>query len=213
MSSITQEARRRQGVVKPAKKKGKSFAARMYGVDLSSVKRWCNRYDGTWQSLKEKSHRPHSHPARHTAAEEKQIKECFKEKYLRYGWDGVYDALCKQGYTRSFSGMVYAAKRMGPGSEVAKRGSRRQDHRYPEILVPGEKVQEDVKEVPYNCLRGALKRDGKHLYQWTAIDKCTRLRFVYGFKEHTPENAGEQSEVLENACKGISFQNTSHSNR
>ena len=32
-------------------------------------------------------------------------------------------------------------------------------------------------------------RDGKHLYQWTAIDECTRLRFVYGFEEHTPENS------------------------
>ncbi len=189
MNIITQEARRRQGVVKLAMRKGKSFAARMYGVDLSSVKRWCKRYDGTWQSLKEKSHRPHNHPARHTEAEEKQIKACFKESYLRYGWDGVFDALCKQGYTRSFSGMVYAAKRMGLGSEPAKRGSRRHDRRYPEVLVPGEKVQIDVKEVPYNCLRGAIRRDGKHLYQWTAIDECTRLRFVYGFEEHTPENS------------------------
>ncbi len=189
MNIITQEAHRRQGVVKLALRKGKSFAARIYGVDLSSVKRWCKRYDGTWQSLREKSHRPHNHPARHTEEEEKQIKACYKESYLRYGWDGVFDALCKQGYTRSFSGMVYAAKRMGLGSEAAKRGSRRHERRYPEILVPGEKVQIDVKEVPYNCLRGALKRDGKHLYQWTAIDECTRLRFVYGFEEHTPENS------------------------
>lgn len=186
---ITQEARRRQGVVKLAMRKGKSFAATKYKVSLSSVKRWCKRYDGTWQSLKEKSHRPHSHPKRHTAPEEQQIKACFKEKYQRYGWDGVYDALCKQGYKRSFSGMVYAAKRMGLGSEPSKRGSRRHDRRYPEVLFPGEKVQIDVKEVPYNCLRGAVRRDGKHLYQWTAIDECTRLRFVYGFEEHTPENS------------------------
>ena len=32
-------------------------------------------------------------------------------------------------------------------------------------------------------------REGKHLYQWTAIDECTRIRFVYGFEEHTPENS------------------------
>ena len=61
--------------------------------------------------------------------------------------------------------------------------------RYPELLTPGEKVQVDVKEVPYNCLRGDILRDGKHLYQWTAIDECTRIRFVYGFEEHTPENS------------------------
>ena len=27
------------------------------------------------------------------------------------------------------------------------------------------------------------------MYQWTAIDECTRWRFVYGFEEHTPENS------------------------
>lgn len=46
----------------------------MYGVSLSSVKRWCKQYDGTWQSLLPKSHRPHSHPNRHTKKEERQIR-------------------------------------------------------------------------------------------------------------------------------------------
>ena len=48
MNILTQEARRRQGVVKLALKKGKSYAACKYGVSLSSVKRWSKRYDGTW---------------------------------------------------------------------------------------------------------------------------------------------------------------------
>lgn len=56
-------------------------------------------------------------------------------------------------------------------------------------MTPGEKVQIDVKEVPCNCLRDSVLRNNKHLYQWTAIDKCTRMRFVYGFEEHTPENS------------------------
>lgn len=85
--------------------------------------------------------------------------------------------------------MVYAAKRMGLGKgNKKKKPSRVHSRRYPEILVPGEKVQIDVKEVPFNCLRGEALRNGKHLYQWTAIDECTRVRFVYGFEEHTPEN-------------------------
>lgn len=189
MNIIAQEASKRQSVVKLAIRKNKSFASRIYGVSLSSVKRWCKRYDGTWQSLVEGSHRPHSHPKRHTAEEEKLILEAFRKNYLRYGWDGTYDAAVKAGYTRSFSGMVYAAKRMGLGN---KSKDKKQPHtnasRYPELTYPGEKVQIDVKEVPYACLRGALLRDNKHLYQWTAIDVCTRFRFVYGFEEHTPEN-------------------------
>lgn len=188
MNIITQEAKKKQAVVKYANKNGKSRASRVYGVSLSSVKRWCKRYDGTWKSLVEKSHRPHSHPNRHTEKEERQIKNSFKKCYARYGWDGVYSDLTRKGYSRSFSGMVYAAKRLGLLEEPKPKKKSRKSRRYPEILVPGEKVQIDVKEVPYNCLRGKVLRDGKHLYQWTAIDECTRFRFVYGFEEHTPEN-------------------------
>ena len=188
MNILTQEAKKKQAVVKFAIRKGKSEASRKYGVSLSSVKRWCKRYDGTWKSLVEKSHRPHSHPNRHTEREERQIKNSFKKCYARYGWDGVYSDLTRKGYSRSFSGMVYAAKRLGLTEEPKSKKKNRKSRRYPEILVPGEKVQIDVKEVPYNCLRGKVLRDGKHLYQWTAIDECTRIRFVYGFEEHTPEN-------------------------
>ena len=150
---ISQEARKRQAIVKYALKKGKSKAAAMYGVSLSSIKRWCKRYDGTWQSLKEKSHRPHHHPSQHTQAEEKMIYHSFQSKFLRWGWDGVYEDLLKQGYTRSLSGMVYAAKRMGLGSKIKRKAPRKNDRRFPECLLPGEKVQIDVKEVPFNCLK------------------------------------------------------------
>lgn len=189
MNIITQEAKKKQAVVEYANKKGKSQASRMYGVSLSSVKRWCKKYDGAYQSLLEKSHRPHSHPNRHTQKEERQIKNSFKKHYARYGWDGVYADLKRKGYTRSFSGMVYAAKRLGLQEQKKAKKKSRVRRRYPELTVPGEKVQIDVKEVPFNCLRGAILRDNKHLYQWTAIDECTRMRFVYGFEEHTPENS------------------------
>ncbi|QCT05886.1 DDE-type integrase/transposase/recombinase [Ruminococcus bovis] len=45
-----------------------------------------------------------------------------------------------------------------------------------------------------------LKRQGfkgrKAFYQWTAIDECTRMRFVYGFEEHTPENSTKFLKML-----------------
>ena len=189
MNIIAQEAMKKQAVVKYAERNGKSKASRKYGVSLPSVKRWCKRYDGTWKSLLEKSHRPHSHPKQHTPKEERQIKNSFKKSYARYGWDGVYSDLSRKGYTRSFSGMVYAAKRLGLTEQKKQKKRSRVHRRYPELIEPGEKVQIDVKEVPYNCLRGKVLRDGKHLYQWTGIDECTRMRFVYSFEEHTPENS------------------------
>lgn len=190
MNILAQEARKRQAVVTLSRRKGKSFASRIYGVSLSSIKRWDKRYDGkTWKSLLEKSHRPHSHPKQHTEAEEMIISKAFWKKYERYGWDGVYQEAKENGYNRSLSGLIYAAKRLELVEKAKQQKARRHDRRYPELLVPGEKVQIDVKEVPYSCLRGSLRRDGKHLYQWTAIDECTRIRFVYGFEEHTPENS------------------------
>lgn len=198
MNRITQEAYKRQAVVKTAQRKGKTYASRMYGVSLSSVKRWCKRYDGSWQSLKEKSHRPNSHPRQHTAREEEMIREAVRQSYFRYGWEGAYMAAKEDGYSRSYSGFIYAAKRLGLcGGKQEKPNIRKSDRRYPEILVPGEKVQVDVKEVPYNCLKGAARRDGKHFYQWTAIDECTRIRFVYGFEEHTPENSVKFFKMLQ----------------
>ena len=190
MNIVTQEARKRQAVVKLARRKGKSFAARIYGVSLSSVKRWDKQYDGKdWRSLLERSHRPHSHPKRHTETEEMVISKAFWKKYERYGWDGVYAEAKANGYTRSLSGMIYAAKRLELVDKVKRRPPRRHDRRFPELLMPGEKVQIDVKEVPFHCLRGKLLQENKHLYQWTAIDECTRFRFLYIFEEHTPENS------------------------
>ena len=127
MNILTQEARKRQAIVKLAKRKGKKFASEKYGVSLSSVKRWCRRYDGTWQSLREKSHRPHSHPAQHTNEEENMIRKAFSKSFYRYGWYGVYQDLQAMGYSRSFSGMVYAAKRLGLAEKAKKKAKNTTD--------------------------------------------------------------------------------------
>ena len=153
MNIVSQKARKRQAVVKLARRKGKSYAARMYGVCLSSVKRWDKQYDGKdWRSLKERSHRPHSHHRQHTETEEMIISKAFWNKYERYGWDGVYAEAKAHGYTRSLSGMIYAAKRLELVDKAKRRPPRRHDRQFPEVLIPGEKVQIDVKEVPYYCL-------------------------------------------------------------
>lgn len=74
MNILTQEAKKKQAIVKFAEKNGKSEASRQYGVSLSSVKRWCKRYDGSdWRSLVERSHCPHYNPHRHTKKEERKI--------------------------------------------------------------------------------------------------------------------------------------------
>ncbi len=49
------------------------------------------------------------------------------------------------------------------------------------MTFPGERVQIDVKEVPKGCLVDAP--EGLKLYQYTAIDEYSRVRYVEGFLE------------------------------
>ena len=45
---VPMRAKKKQAIVKYTLRKGKSKASKMYGVSLSSVKRWCKQYNGTW---------------------------------------------------------------------------------------------------------------------------------------------------------------------
>jgi len=188
MNIVTREAKKRQRIIEYAIKHGKSKASKKYKEPLSNIKRWSKRYDGTWQSLKNKSRRPHSHPKQHTIFEEADILNVWQENG-RKGIDYVFSILVRQyGYTRSQGGLFHALRRLGLIGKQKKKG--RQNYRqYNACEIPGEKIQIDVKEVPSWCIRGQHRRDGKKMYQWTAIDECTRWRFVYGFEEHTPENS------------------------
>ncbi|MDR1003334.1 MAG: helix-turn-helix domain-containing protein, partial [Oscillospiraceae bacterium] len=105
-----QEAQNRAKAVEYALKHGnKSEAARLNLVSLSSIKRWCKRYDGTWESLLEKSHRPKKHPSQHSNYEKRKLRKAYKAKYERYGWQGVYEELLDNyHYKRSFEGMYHA---------------------------------------------------------------------------------------------------------
>jgi len=124
-----QRARQREAVVKLAQRKGNTFASRVYGEALSNVKRWRKRYDGTWQSLRDGSRRPKSHPKQHTLEEEALIRKAFKDKYFRWGWSGVYDELVDNyGYTRGYWGMRKAAARMKlTGEQAPKKPPRKHD--------------------------------------------------------------------------------------
>ena len=104
MNSIAQEARFRQRVVKFSQRKGVTEASRRFHLSRQAIYNWIKRYDGTWKSLKEKSHRPHHHPKEHTQEE----KEMILRRYPRYKDDMImlWDSLRKSGYTRSYTSML-----------------------------------------------------------------------------------------------------------
>lgn len=200
MKSITQKAERKQAreenklaknkerIVKYAKKHGKQKAHYNYQEPLSNIKRWCKQYDGTWQSLLNKSRRPHTHPNQHTLYEESIILEVWKYCGFK-GVDYVYTELVnKYSYKRTIWGLYHALRRLGKIEHSKKRGRSNYRQCTP-CEIPGEKVQIDVKVVPASCIKGKHRSEGKKMYQWTAIDECTRDRFTYGYEEHTAENS------------------------
>jgi len=92
------------------------------------------------------------------------------------------------GYSRSISALYKLLRREGILAGP-KRRKRRKPKPYEPILMPGERFQIDVKHVPRSCLVGALA--GRKLYQYTAIDECTRWRHVAIFDELSAHNSVE----------------------
>ena len=73
MDKITQTMRYRQSLIHYAQKHGVAKAAMRYKTNRQCVYRWLKRYDGTLQSLADRSHRPQSNPNQHTPEEIKLI--------------------------------------------------------------------------------------------------------------------------------------------
>ena len=64
-----------------------------------TIYRWRERYDGTLESLKDKSGRPHSHPNQHTEEEIKLIRD-YKRNNKETGSVVLWVKLRRAGYTR-----------------------------------------------------------------------------------------------------------------
>ena len=75
MNKITQDMRFKQAVIEYSLKHGVTKAAIRYKTSRQNIYRWRKKYDGTLQSLADRSHRPHSHPNQHTEAEIKLVQD------------------------------------------------------------------------------------------------------------------------------------------
>jgi transposase len=185
METIRQKAFFRQRVLKEvAKGKQVTAAAIKYRISRTSIYRWQKRYDGTVESLYERSHRPQSHPNQHTIEELRLIKRVWSHN-KGLGLVCLHIVLeDRHGYTRSVSSLDRAMKKLG----IGRKGQRKKRHvpqPYDTPKIAGERVQIDVKYVPRDCLVPGMPK----LYQYTAVDECTRLRCRVIFDEHTNWNS------------------------
>ena len=86
MNKITQDMRFKQAVIEYSLKHGVTKAAIRYKTSRQNIYRWRKKYDGTLQSLADRSHRPHSHPNQHTQAEIKLVQDCAAEILTPVWW-------------------------------------------------------------------------------------------------------------------------------
>ncbi len=93
---ITEELRLRKRICEFAIKHGNNAeAARRYHTSRQQVQRWLKRYDGSIDSLRPLSRRPHTQPNQHTTAELAIVRQ-MNTRYRHEGLAQVYVESCKR---------------------------------------------------------------------------------------------------------------------
>lgn len=162
---------------------------RKYHISRKSLWRWNNLYDGTKDSLIDKSHRPLSkHPNSHSNNEIRHIRNYCKRNPNISLCELWYKLKLNKGYTRNITSLYRVLKRLN----IKYNKSEKQVKKY--VPKPyhtpaniGEKWQIDVKFVPDNCKSSNLPVD-LHFYQYTCIDEASRERYIYHYFEQTAES-------------------------
>ena len=145
--------------------------------------RWNKKYDGTKESLMDKSHKSHSqHPNAHTSEELAWIKNLIKRN-PNISMIELYAKLkFNKRYNRHPCSLFRILRKLGFYKDIEKKAKPYIPKPYNTPKILGEKWQLDVKYVPRQCYTG--KHPDK-FYQYTMIDEASRERFIYPFKEQS----------------------------
>ena len=180
----------RLNAIKCLERFGPQRAAVNYHTAPSNIYRWRKMYKesgGNIEALRSKSRRPKSNPNEHTETEIKLIKN-MRRRNPNIGLQDFWIKLRKRGYTRTMQGLEKALKRLQiPTNPKSKRSPTcKKNKPYEQMDHPGQRIQIDVKYVPKECLSpGFIERYGNtDLFQYTAIDECSRYRILCGYREH-----------------------------
>ena len=183
--SITQDMAYRQSLMKYAEKYGVNRASRKYNKSRSYIYFWKARWDGNVESLACQSRRPHSHPNQHTEAELKLIQD-MRRRNPNLGMIELWYRLKKRGYTRRPESLFRVMRKLGLFPPLKEKKPYKPKP-YEQMTRPGERVQVDVKVVPRNCIADPELR----LFQYTAIDEFTRLRFLAAYPEQSTYSSAD----------------------
>ena len=183
--SITQDMAYRQSLMKYAEKYGVSRASRKYNKSRSYIYFWRARWDGSAESLACQSRRPHYHPNQHTEAELKLIRD-MRRRNPKLGMVELWHRLKQRGYNRRPESLFRVMRKLGM-FPPAKPKTTYKPKPYEQMTYPGQRVQIDVKVVPRRCITDPVLR----LFQYTAIDEFTRLRFLAAYTEQSTYSSAD----------------------
>lgn len=161
-----------------------NFVLRRYHISKASLMRWNKLYDGTDESLRAKSHKPHSpHPNAHTEQELTWIRN-YHHRNPQISVCELYGKLRQEkAYTRHPGSLYRVFVRLGyrKKTESTKQKSKHLGI-YDTPTELGKKWQMDVKYVPSVCYVGVYD---EKFYQYTMIEEASRERFIYAYKENS----------------------------
>ena len=199
MTTITQDMRYRLSLIQYADKYGVTKAAIKYKTNRQYIYRWKKRFDGSMESLRDRSRRPHHHPNQHTPEEIKLIMD-MRRRNPHAGLVIFWVKLMQRGYSRSMTGLYRFLKKQG-FMAVHPPNPKYIPKPYEQMVYPGQRVQVDVKFVPSSCLKNS-KVIGKKFFQYTAIDEYSRWRFVEAFEE---QNTYSSAQFVDHLVKAFPF--------
>ena len=182
---IAQDMAYRQSLMKYAENYGVSRASRKYNKSRSYICFWKTRWDGTAVSLACRSRRPHSHPNQHTQAELKLIRD-MRRRNPELGMVELWHRLRQRGYTRRPESLFRVMRKLGLFPQAEKKPVYKPKP-YEQMTYPGQRVPVDVKVVPRRCIADQELR----LFQYTAIDEFTRLRFLGAYPEQSTYSSAD----------------------
>lgn len=185
MNSVTQDMKYRQSLMKYVEKYGVSRASRKYNKSRSYIYFWKARYDGTVESLGCRSRRPHHHPHQHSEEELKLVRD-MRRRNPELGMIELWHRLRKRAYTRCPESLFRVMRKLGmfPKTKSKKKYTPKP---YEQMQYPGQRIQVDVKYVPRKCIANPELK----LYQYTAIDEYSRLRFLGAYEEHSTYSSAD----------------------
>ena len=186
MNKITQDIKYRQSLMKYVEKYGVARASRKYNKSRSYIYFWRSRYDGSLESLACRSRRPHSHPQAHTPEEIKLISD-MRRRNPNLGMIELWHRLRKRGYSRCPESLFRVMRRLGLIKSTPPKTKRHVPKPYEQMQYPGQRVQIDVKVVPRKCIADPELK----LYQYTAIDEFSRLRYLGAYAEQSTYSSAD----------------------